>query len=413
MNNVMKDSRITSIGLIPEEWNIVRVKNVFERRREINTKESPNILMLSREAIKERDISSNVGQIATSYDNYHVVHKGDLLLNPMDLISGANCNVSELEGVISPAYINLHAKEKNNSSYYNYYFKHQYWSFEMFSNGKGVSFENRWTINNGSIMNYKIILPNEEKQNEIVEFLDKKIALIDLQIDKNKKAIDLINEYRDSLIDIYVKPKEDWKKEKLKYSFEFSKGLSITKEDLVLEGIPVISYGQIHSKENNGTTIKDSLFRYVPNIYLQNNNSSLVKKGDFIFADTSEDLDGVGNCVYVDKEITLFAGYHTVILKSKVKDNRFYSYLFKSSAWRSQIRSRVFGIKLFSITQNILKQVDIIIPLKEEQKEIADYLDKKCYLIDKVIDNRKKIIEKLEEYRKSLIYEAVTGKIEV
>lgn len=110
---------------------------------------------------------------------------------------------------------------------------------------------------------------------------------------------------------------EDWEVDRLKSRFSFGKGLPITKENLRESGVSVISYGQIHSKHNVGTRVKQELVRYVDESYLVTNASSLVTKGDFVFADTSEDVNGCGNCVYVDDDITLFAGYHTIILKSK------------------------------------------------------------------------------------------------
>lgn len=95
-------------------------------------------------------------------------------------------------------------------------------------------------------------------------------------------------------------------------------------------GAAVISYGQIHSKTNTGTSISNDLIRYVPEIYLENNSQSLVNKGDFIFADTSEDIEGAGNCVFVDKKMQLFAGYHSIILRHKQNEysvSKYLSYL--------------------------------------------------------------------------------------
>lgn len=183
---------------------------------------------------------------------------------------------------------------------------------------------------------------------------------------------------------------------------------------MINDGEKVISYGQIHSKSNTGTNVKEELYRYVSNEYLKSNYQSIVKYNDFIFADTSEDLDGCGNCVYIDKNINVFAGYHTIILKPKVKDDmKYFAYLFLTNAWRSQIRSRVSGIKLFSITQKILKETTIIIPEKKERENIVKYLDKKCSKIDNLIKNKENLITDLENYKKSLIYEYVTGKKEV
>ena len=207
---------------------------------------------------------------------------------------------------------------------------------------------------------------------------------------------------------------ENWEVKPLKTIFDFGKGLPITKENLVEKGLPVISYGQIHSKNNTGTKLKSDLFRYVPDSYLASNPNSLVHSGDFIFADTSEDLEGCGNCVYVDSETKLFAGYHTIILQSKIsQNNKYISYLFKTDEWRKQIREKLVEVKLYSITQKALKTTTVILPPKSTQQRIASYLDKKCSKIEETIQNQQQVIEKLKAYKQSLITEAVTGKIKI
>ena len=199
-----------------------------------------------------------------------------------------------------------------------------------------------------------------------------------------------------------------WKIIRLKNLFSFGKGLPITKENLVENGVPVISYGQVHAKNNSGTTIKDDLIRFVPESYLKTNSSSLVNEFDFIFADTSEDLAGVGNCVYVDKEMDLFAGYHTITLKAREKtDNKYLAYLFLTDDWRYQLRSRVSGVKVFSITKKILSQVYVILPPLDEQEKIVRYLDKKTAQISTFLDAKKKEVELLDELKRAIISEAV------
>lgn len=429
----MKDSGIDWIGQIPQDWNVGKTKDIFIRVNEKARKEKPVVLSLARSGVKIRDISTGEGQLAESYNNYNPVKINDLLLNPMDLYSGANCSVSKVEGVISPAYINLRTKGDNNSSYYDYYFKTQYWAMALFAHGKGVSFDNRWTLGLEAAMNYFVPIPNEEEQIKIANFLDEKVTEIDKVIEKTKETIEEYKKYKQSIINEMVtkgldkddkmkvsgvdwinKIPEKWQVYRTKEFFEFGKGLPITKANLINYGEKVISYGQIHSKSNTGTNVKEELYRYVSNEYLKSNYQSIVKYNDFIFADTSEDLDGCGNCVYIDKNINVFAGYHTIILKPKVKDDmKYFAYLFLTDAWRSQIRSRVSGIKLFSITQKILKETTIIIPEKKERENIVKYLDKKCSEIDNLIKNKENLITELENYKKSLIYEYVTGKKEV
>ena len=211
---------------------------------------------------------------------------------------------------------------------------------------------------------------------------------------------------------------EGWKVRRLKSIFEYRKGLSITKADLTQTGIPVISYGQIHSKENTGTHLQDSLLRFVPLTYLESDGNCLLKEDDFVFADTSEDLEGLGNCVYVDRQDKIFAGYHTIIFRpyghyrGEVKF-RYLAYLFKTDVWRSQFRAKAFGIKVYSLSQRLLNDCCLILPPLPVQRAIAAYLDEKCAAIDKMVAEKEALIADLEAYKKSLIYEVVTGKREV
>jgi len=217
------------------------------------------------------------------------------------------------------------------------------------------------------------------------------------------------DKYKDSGIAWIGEIPKHWEVRRMKSIYNFGKGLNITKADLVNKGIPVISYGQIHSKLNTGTCIKDSLIKYVPESFLENNNTSLVKKGDIIFADTSEDLEGCGNCIYIDRDMLLYAGYHTIIAKNiSTYINKYFSYLFQTDCWRTQIRKTVNGVKLFSIPQRLLASTDIITPSTQEQQSIATYLDQKCGEIDELMTLQEEMITKLQSYKQSVITEAVT-----
>ena len=216
---------------------------------------------------------------------------------------------------------------------------------------------------------------------------------------------------KDSGVSWIEKVPKHWKIIPFKAFYSLSKGLSITKADLVEKGLPVISYGQIHSKINTGTKINDLLIRYVPESYLASNKSCIVNEGDIIFADTSEDLEGCGNCIYIDRNIELFAGYHTIIARNIRKEkNKYLSYLFQTDCWR--IRANVNGVKLFSIPQKLLSTTDIILPPKEEQTRIANFLDKKCAEIDELIALQDQMIAQLATYKQAVITETVTKGLE-
>lgn len=218
-----------------------------------------------------------------------------------------------------------------------------------------------------------------------------------------------MREMKESGVDWIAHIPTDWTTNKMKYLFSNGKGLSITKENLIETGLPVISYGQIHSKDNSGTNIKDTLLRYVDFQYQANNPQCEVFQHDFVFADTSEDYDGCGNCVYKRDTSLLFGGYHAIIMHSLIKhDNRFFAYLFKTDAWRKQLREVASGVKVFSITQKALMNCSIIIPPENEQKEISDFLDAKCSELDTAVSDIQSQIEALEEYKRSVITEVVT-----
>lgn len=213
--------------------------------------------------------------------------------------------------------------------------------------------------------------------------------------------------YKDSGLEWLGMVPEHWKSMKIKYLFSFGRGLNITKSDLVEDGIPVISYGQIHSKANTGVAVKEELLRFVPTDIASAHPENKVHIGDFIFADTSEDKEGCGNCAYIDRE-GIYAGYHSLVLDGKGRDNKYFAYLFKSEPWRIQIRSKASGVKVFSITQSIMGESSIILPPLTEQRTIASYLDQKVGQIDALISEKGKMVEDLKAYRSSLITETVT-----
>ena len=201
---------------------------------------------------------------------------------------------------------------------------------------------------------------------------------------------------------------QSWRILPLKSLFFLSKGLSITKADLKDSGLPVVIYGQIHSKANTGTFISDDMVRFVSDDFSSYTSSIAIKDG-FIFADTSEDLEGCGNNVYVDSDNLIFGGYHTIVLTPKqAGNNKYLAYLFKTDVWRSQIKKQLTEVKLFSVTQSVLSEVYIALPPQDTQSFIVDFLDTKVSQINTAISRSKSIIEKLQEYRKSVITQAVT-----
>ncbi|WP_173912941.1 restriction endonuclease subunit S [Acinetobacter sp. Marseille-Q1618] len=216
-------------------------------------------------------------------------------------------------------------------------------------------------------------------------------------------------EYQDSGIEWLGQIPNHWAMSKLRYLFDFSKGLSITKENLQDEGIPCVNYGEVHSKYGFEVNPKKHPLKYVSENYLKTSENALLNIGDFIFADTSEDLKGSGNFTHLVGDERIFAGYHTVIARPhNANSSRFYAYLFDSKEFRSQIQLAVKGVKVFSITQAMLRSADAWLPSPDEQTQIANFLDHETAQIDTLIAKQEKLIELLKEKRQAVISHAVT-----
>lgn len=215
--------------------------------------------------------------------------------------------------------------------------------------------------------------------------------------------------YQTHIINDGVSLPSHWQVERLRHVFTFNKGLTITKENLQDTGVPCVNYGEIHSKYGFEVDPGRHPLKCVDPSYMKNNSASLLKRGDFVFADTSEDLEGSGNFTCFSSDETAFAGYHTLIAKPKTPMNaRFMAYLFDSTAFRAQVQVEVKGVKVFSISQAILKPTRVWFPPQHEQDAIAAFLDERCSKIDDAVRIKEEQIVLLRERRQILIQQAAT-----
>jgi type I restriction enzyme S subunit len=431
----MKDSGTAGIGLIPQTWHSQPIGIFFSENRKANTNlESVTALQFKYGEIIQKP--SN-GRELTEKDNellskYTIVEPDDIVVNGLNLnfdLKSLRVAIVRECGIITSAYIVLRPRNGVNADYYNYLLKALDFQKILHGMGEGI----RLTLSYDELKKLNVPAPNTSIQSKIVSYLNEKCTEIDSLITLQDEMIEKLKAYKQSLIteavtkglnpnaklvpsgiDWIGEIPEGWKVVRFKSLFNTGKGLNITKGDLVLNGIPVVSYGQVHSKLNSGTHLDDQLIRYIPDNLAEGGESSKVHVGDFIFADTSEDINGCGNAVYVDKEIVLYAGYHSVIAFAKYPDSsKYIAYQFLTECWRSQIRKRVTGIKVFSISQAILRETTLLLPSVDIQHSITAHLDSKCVDIDSLIAIKQQKIDKLQDYKKSVIYEAVTGKIEI
>ena len=418
---------------IPSHWNVLPMYAVASEKSICNCVDLPllsvyldvGVIPFSAKAEKRTNVTS------MDLSKYQRVDSGDFVLNNQQAWRGS-VGVSFYTGIVSPAYIVLSMNDLLNSKYANYLFRTRIMVDQYLINSKSVGSIQR-NIYWPTLKRTRVIVPPRDEQDQIVRFLDWKVSSINKLISNYRHQIALLDEMKQRRIDEAVVKgmrksnlvhnddirwdidyPEHWQIQRIRESFSFRKGLSITKANLEETGIAVISYGQVHSKKNSGVGLNEELIRYVNESYLTTNQSCLVEKGDFIFADTSEDVTGCGNCAYIDWDETLFAGYHSIIAHPDGStNNKYLAYLFKSPTWRYQIRKKVNGVKVYSITQKMLKDVFILVPPINEQEEIISHLDEVCAKIDATIKKMEEKISNLKDLRIRLVADTVTGKIDV
>jgi type I restriction enzyme S subunit len=427
--DIYKDSGIEWIGEIPGHWKIGKAKQGFSRKKEKAFKENPTVLSLTSKGVIIRDISNNDGQIAESYFEYNPVVPGDLLLNPMDLVSNAFSFVSNYEGVISPAYFNLKNKINFYSNYYKYYFQLQYWNSSFFHHGKGVSTEHRWTLNEEAFKCFPIPIPSFEEQKLIADYLDEEIEKINFSTSQKEKLISLFEEEKQATINqsvtkginpnVELKYSEidwigdipaHWNIKRLRYLGNCQNGIS-QGADYFGSGYPFVNYGDIYKNIALPETVTG-----LANSTESDRDIYSVKKGDVFFTRTSETIEEIGFASTCLKTIedAVFSGF---VIRFRPTNDRlvdeFAKYYFRAQVHRKFFVKEMNLVTRASLSQELLKKLPVLLPPKEEQIEIANYLDQYISNINLKIDKTKRIIELLKEYKTALISEVVTGKVKV
>lgn len=426
----MKESGIEWIGEIPNHWEINKVKHRFVRKKSIPINANFDILKLARKGVQVRDISTGEGQIASDYSKYNPVEPLDILINPMDLISGDNCNISELEGVISPAYINLKSKDEVNPYFYNYYFKLQYWLGAFFTHGKGVSFDNRWTLNDETLRNFYIVYPTLKEQDKITILLDDKLNKIEKIISNTQQSIIELKKYKQSLITETVTKGLDKNVEMKKSGIDWIGKIPVSYSIPKLGNITQkIGSGKTPLGGENVYVDKGILFLRSQNIYNEGLN---IESPRYINEQTDREMSGtkvfhndvllnitggsIGRSSIYNREEHANVNQHVCIIRSNpmLVLSKWIHFCLISDIGEQSISFYQTGGNREGLNFSDISKIKIPIPRNlEEQKEIVDFLDEKTSKVDSLIKDKEQIIKEYEEYKKSLIYEYVTGKKQV
>lgn len=422
-----KDSGVQWLGQIPSHWSINRLASYFtERKTKVSDKDFAPLSVTKMGILPQLE---NVAKTDDG-DNRKLVKVNDFVINSRSDRRGSS-GVSPMDGSVSLINIVLSPRPGINPSFCNYLLKSYAFIEEFYRNGHGIVAD-LWTTRYDEMKMIKICIPPYEEQEAIVAYLDAATAKIDEAIAQQQRMIDLLNERKQVIIDkaalgglnsavelqdsgndwIGLIPKH-WRINKFRYLFKTRTGITFTKAQLEDEGEPVISYGQIHSKDNWGASVNPELIRHIPSELTKGKEGALAMPGDFLFADTSEDFEGCGNNVFIDSK-PVYAGYHTILARNNHQEyGPYLAYLFTSTRWRGQVRSMVNGVKVYSITQGILNSANVILPPKEEQKEIADYITTRVIKLDEGVRRHKEYIKVLQERKQIIINDVVTGKVKV
>ena len=427
--NYQLSKNFYDVSKIPNEWNKTKLKYIlsFSENNSLNFNDEKT-LSLTKNGIVVKDITTNQGQIAESYEKYILIKKGQICMNPMDLLSGW-VDISNFEGLISPAYYTFLLNKEFDNKFINYFLQSNYLRKTFFKLGKGVaSHDNfgRWVLTPDELKNIIIFTPKIKQQKIISQYLDKKTKQIKTLIKKVHLKIELLKEELKSLInqsvtgsaDLNVEMKESgiksiglipkhWKIVRLAVLGEFSKGKNITKSDLVENGEPVILYSHLYTKYNR---IPNKIDFFISDAKFI--ESSKIIKNTFLFTSSGETVEEIGKTILYKGEREIAVGGDLVIFQlndHNQYDEEFLSFAFNSKFCQDQKSSNSRGDIVVHIYKKQLREVKVCIPPIDEQSKIALSLILKEKNIHKLITKYKEKIIFLNEYEKSIISSVVMG----
>lgn len=427
----MKDSGVAWINTIPKKWKLKKIKYALKNRNENNNPiRSKNILSLTAKQgvipLEEKEGGGNKPK--EDYSAYKLAYPNDIVMNSMNVLSGS-VGLSKYFGCVSPVYYMLRPiDEKDDVRYYNYIFQTTVFQRSLLGLGNGILMKEsdngklntiRMRIPLDKLGNLLIPVPDSSIQRKIADYLDSIIPNIDMLLADIEKQIETLEEYKKSIItevvtkgldpDVEMKDSgsvywkdipANWKLSDIKYLFE------IVKRIAGKEGYDILSVTQkglkIKDISRNEGQIAESYANYqfvYPTDYVMNHMDLLTGWVDCskYFGVTSPDYR-----VFRLKDKKNNLNYYKYIMQCCYMDRIFYSLgqgVSNLGRWRLQTES--------------FNNFQIPVPPAKEQEQIAKYLDEKCIEIENIILDKQQQLETLEQYKKSLIYEYVTGKKEV
>lgn len=424
-----KDSGIAWIGEIPEHWELRKGKNLFKLR---NSKGNNNAILLAatqKYGMIPQSQVEGVVQVKqnTDLNTFKTVHKNDYVISLRSFQGGFE--MSEYEGVCSPAYQVFYSTKPC----CNYFFKYMFKSYGFVSQinaftlgireGKNIQYEDF------SLM--KLPLPTIQEQQSIATYLDQKCSEIDELITLQEEMITKLQSYKQSVIteavtkgldkNVPLKDSgiewigeipEHWEASKTLFSLSMpiTDGPHTTPE-LFETGIPFVSAEAVSF--GNGRIDFSHIRGYISENFYQECCKKYIPQIDDIYMIKSGATTGRVAIVDTDIKFTIWSPLAVFRCNKERMLPRFLFYQLQSNGYQKQIELNWSYGTQQNIGMRTLEKLILSVPPLSEQQSIADYLDQKCCEIDELISIKQQKIEKLKDYKKSLIFECVTGKRKV
>jgi type I restriction enzyme S subunit len=420
-----KDSGIEWIGEIPSHWEVKPIKYLF-----YYTKGSQGQLLTSSYVQDNPgDYPVYSGQTENNgvlgyYNNYEFDFFNSVIFTTTVGAKFMTTKCLKDKFSLSQNCLIMIPKNDNLISTYHYYFLTIDWKYRR----ELVPVIIQPSLRMEDIDQFYTLLPPLSEQEHIVSYLDDKTTKIDELIQKKLRKIDLLKEYRTSLINTVVtkglNPNVPMKDSEIEWIGEipshwevvngsrigmYSKGNGIKKDEVTDVGNPCIRYGQIYTSYNHSV---NKVISFISDEV--SSNSVSVKSGTLLITGSGELKKDIGKCIVYEGDDEVWVGGDIIILKPYDYFNPYYlTYLVNSECIRIQKELNSKGEIIVHIYQKNFYEIHFTLPPLSEQEDIVSYLDDKTSQIDKKIDIEKKKIELLKEYRQSLISNVVTGKIKV
>jgi type I restriction enzyme, S subunit len=413
-----KDSGVSWLGNIPEHWEVRRIKYVFKEMDLRSENGNEDLLSVSQytgvtkkaDKVGEGENLSN----AKTLEGYKVVKKSDLVINIM-LAWNGSLGISDYDGIVSPAYC-VYRSLIDGEKYFGYLFKTKNAQQEFKKQSTGI-IDSRLRMYTDSFFDIKTVIPTKPEQTAIANFLDYKLEKIERFITKKKQLIKLLNEQKAAIINQAVtkglnpnaklKPSgiewlgnipDSWEIRKLKYSVRLNKHTSFDNDE---NSKNKIALENIEGKTGRILELNENPFE---------GDGTIFKKGDILFGKLRPYLAKVvtpnfeGSCVN-----------ELLVLSPNKKDwlSEFLKYRMLAGDFIGIVDNSTYGAKMPRASWSFIGSLKISKPLKVEQQEIVNYIKTQTAKTEKTITTIEKEISLVEEYKNTLIAEAVTGKIDV